>query len=100
MTADDLRYKELLARGRELTAAEQLDALRSLARSPHYPALLACVRDGYDFYTREFSDKNFAEKTSVLQHTAGSLYALSQFEAKLRAALKMPKLKQGPSEEE
>lgn len=91
MTAEAQRYEELLARGRELTEEQRGLELAALARSPHYPALLASVRRDWESYARNISAQKLATYDGALQHCAGSLQALEVLEGKLRAALRDPK---------
>jgi hypothetical protein len=84
-------FEELLAKGRELAPDERLSCLRSLARLPHFPVLLAIVREDWEDYARSFSSQKMAEHRGCLEHCAGSLHAMEVLEGKLRAALEAPK---------
>ena len=78
------RFDELLAAGRAMSHDERNFALQRLTMDPMFPALVATVREQWEGFSREASQRDVVAIKGRVEHCAGSAYGVECVENILR----------------
>lgn len=78
------RFDELLAAGRAMSKDERAYALQRLTMDPMFPALVATIREQWEGFAMEASQRDVIAIKGRVEHCNGSAYGVQMVESILR----------------
>ncbi len=90
-----MAYNELQSQANRLTGEQIAAQMRSLAASPHFPALIAWLDRYGDDWAATMTNQALAKDHGKLAHAAGSTYALNLLRQSLRTLVDKPARSKG-----